>query len=980
MPDVVQNAQEYLVKLGVQMDTNNMAKLENFLKSGKVQATLMSAALVALGKSIYNFVKTNTAYEQSLVSTARKQGKSVEAVRAHENALKALGKTQAEIARDPALQKMYNNLTAMGKSMALPDLTESLNTVRSLQGAFYELKLTAQYALQWINSSVLKELAEPIREITKSLSATRQWLQNNMQSFSRKIGVFIGDMARGLLTVAKTVQKIGQIIAGLPTTVKAVGGAITALAILMKTGPIGWLITAITTIGDLVKDYENFKWNKTAAPGEQVGVAFGGIWEILDDSKYNSLQERIGAIGELFTTSVFGGEGNSIFERLSTWLDSNKGNIMAFASEVWGVIKAGIGGLTGIATDIIGAITTAITGDTELGTEVADNKAWGVLGAAIIPLMFGADAKTSLITALSALFGTEGISPGDFLKMGGQLWSFLSEGIKRAKSAGANIVLSIIEAIAGDSVAVKQWTSRLQDNAAFENLLTGLGTAIATGSVGKGLFATIAATLVDFMSAGSSEERQKIMSDFGDLVLAIIDGIALALGAVSEWWNSPSGQAFQTSLSAVWDQILDYILGAKDDAGARSGGLWGGIKEIILGDGSEGSGLLSTMKGWIQPALDWIKEAAVNTVDSMWGLIQPHLAVLGSLIREWIYDLLDGLPGPVLAALKATGIYDGTRSHTYVRNSEGQIVPMDSLGSYSEMLAAAQASQGDAQVALWNKYGRNPINANGMVFPRTSTHEESNVSYFNSTMAQIEASGNVDAMDRAAAAVNKYNSGKMTWNEFDKEITELAAGSATGTGGSTVGEAAGEAASGLEDVSEMSDDTKVALINLALMLDLDKRAVGNVTDRLNEMGVSIEQANAYLSSLGLGPIQKNAYGGRYSHKITTEVAEDGGTEYIIPLNKPARAASLVTQMLQEMGASAVHNIFGRLGITGDNTTIGGSLSAGIPSAGTTINNNYNVSAPVTISVQGSGNPQDIGTSAYNAAERALVRTLEGVLA
>ena len=126
---------------------------------------------------------------------------------------------------------------------------------------------------------------------------------------------------------------------------------------------------------------------------------------------------------------------------------------------------------------------------------------------------------------------------------------------------------------------------------------------------------------------------------------------------------------------------------------------------------------------------------------------------------------------------------------------------------------------------------------------------------------------------------------------------------------------------------------------------------------------------------------QNAWGGRYDRPITTEVAEDGGTEYIIPLNKPARAFSLIKQMLGEMGSAATSQLMQDLGLGVAGTVGSSAASISAMSGGASIANSYNISAPVTIQVTANGaDAKAIGTAAYSAAERQLIRSLKGVLA
>jgi hypothetical protein len=105
------------------------------------------------------------------------------------------------------------------------------------------------------------------------------------------------------------------------------------------------------------------------------------------------------------------------------------------------------------------------------------------------------------------------------------------------------------------------------------------------------------------------------------------------------------------------------------------------------------------------------------------------------------------------------------------------------------------------------------------------------------------------------------------------------------------------------------------------------------------------------------------------------VAEDGDTEYIIPVKKEDRAVPLVRQMLSELSPAARES----LNLSDDNgsaTALSGGLSAGNASTVSVSQDNRSVSAPVNIQVHSTGaNAEEIGEKLYDTAERYLLRTL-----
>ena len=155
---------------------------------------------------------------------------------------------------------------------------------------------------------------------------------------------------------------------------------------------------------------------------------------------------------------------------------------------------------------------------------------------------------------------------------------------------------------------------------------------------------------------------------------------------------------------------------------------------------------------------------------------------------------------------------------------------------------------------------------------------------------------------------------------------------------------------------------------------------------------------------------KMSSGGRFSNPTQVEVAEDGGTEYIIPVRREGRAVPLLRQLLSELSPGARESVLGKAAPASaasdfslpsppadkasalalpDFSALESSakaapvsavsdLSVLAPPAGGVTQNNKNVSAPVTINVRaGGGSAEQVGRSIYNAAERYLLRALEG---
>ncbi len=238
-------------------------------------------------------------------------------------------------------------------------------------------------------------------------------------------------------------------------------------------------------------------------------------------------------------------------------------------------------------------------------------------------------------------------------------------------------------------------------------------------------------------------------------------------------------------------------------------------------------------------------------------------------------------------------------------------------------------------------------------------------------------------------ATDASNAGS-TLERFDTEV-DLAASKAETLGDKVKGASL--------DLQESSEHFKTVGSSLESITGSAAGAKG----AMDSLASGASHAAGVLSSLSAGGSTPGAMGGRFDRATEKRVGE-AGTEYLIPITKPERAFSLILQALSEMGSDMIKRVTAHFGgslsegvydmasgmaarvgkdfALGTSGTVGGSLG-GIESALQNMqqNFNYNISAPVSIQVHSSGaSAQEIGTAAYDAAERRLLKTLRGAYA
>ena len=136
---------------------------------------------------------------------------------------------------------------------------------------------------------------------------------------------------------------------------------------------------------------------------------------------------------------------------------------------------------------------------------------------------------------------------------------------------------------------------------------------------------------------------------------------------------------------------------------------------------------------------------------------------------------------------------------------------------------------------------------------------------------------------------------------------------------------------------------------------------------VQEAAASVGQLNAAAAGNGKTTVLRNAEGGVYDRPALTTLAEDGAREYVIPVEKPQRAAPLLRAAMNELGAAAPHAL----------PAYAAQSRQDAQSAPVTTNNTTNrVEAPVTLQVYGTDAAATAG-AVRRALERRLAHNLRG---
>ena len=272
------------------------------------------------------------------------------------------------------------------------------------------------------------------------------------------------------------------------------------------------------------------------------------------------------------------------------------------------------------------------------------------------------------------------------------------------------------------------------------------------------------------------------------------------------------------------------------------------------------------------------------------------------------------------------------------------------------------------------------------------------------------AEGLAAAFESATAAIHAFREELGMLPSFTSGggvVTE----SLSGFGGLTLGLNTGQAKQEMESFIALAKKPVPLSANASGIVSAARSAYESVRSLFSSpILISARVQAGKDNGGGDSPVrEKMSSGGRFTRPTDVQVAEDGDAEYIIPVKKEDRAIPLLRQLLSELSPAARQSLgnseflrsllpkdqgsFDSCGMasvsqikdldrcsTIHNSELDG-LNAGNPISGQIIQNNSNVSAPVSIEVHASGaNAESIGKSVYNTAERYLLRTMKGVFA
>lgn len=299
---------EYLVKIGWNVDESSFnqasGKLNSFVNKYIEKTGYLGKKFISASSIVLNVLKTVNEAMGEVISTtasldleeeklARRYWISEEAARSYSTALEALGESHADILNmtDEQYRRLVE-LNNLGKSLEAPkEANDFLLLIRDIQFEFSKLKVEIKYGTRWVTYYLGKFLGPDAQKVKQTLKNANDWIQRNLPVISEKVARFFEifyRLGKAAFTLGKAIFNILLDIFSLfDNKIGKTAGLIGSFFLLIKSGPIGWFIAALTTLLLLIDDY--MTWQR--------GGASAIDWTAFDND-FQSIKEDILSIKE----------------------------------------------------------------------------------------------------------------------------------------------------------------------------------------------------------------------------------------------------------------------------------------------------------------------------------------------------------------------------------------------------------------------------------------------------------------------------------------------------------------------------------------------------------------------------------------------------------------------------------------------------------------------------------------------------------
>lgn len=291
----------YLIKLGVDIDSSEIAKWESGLKKMdtgfkstvkglSLSFTKLTGLYGSLTLMISKFATSVADSDMQLQKFAKRMYMSRDSAKALQTTLDSMGLDGVEdlqdVALSPELTKQYRELISLSQSLNTPEgVKQSLKDIRAISFEFSKLRTTATYFFERVTHFIYQTVKVPAQKFKAFLNEFNNKFAKNINSWAKSLGTLLGNIVRltlrlgeSLAWVISSVDKIWSRLSGLS---KAFISVVAAIGLAIKASPVWRMITVFTGFLMLLDDYKTFKEGGISAN------MLKPVWKFVDEQRSN---------------------------------------------------------------------------------------------------------------------------------------------------------------------------------------------------------------------------------------------------------------------------------------------------------------------------------------------------------------------------------------------------------------------------------------------------------------------------------------------------------------------------------------------------------------------------------------------------------------------------------------------------------------------------------------------------------------------
>lgn len=838
--------------------------------------------------------------------------------------------------------------------LLIDDLRTYLEGGDSLFGDFWGKCIEWAEKVKPVVEDVIKKVGDFITTIGKGTTKVVGWLS--------KVGL-LGPLLGGIAVALAAIKAI-KIAASIK---KAYDSFNNFLGVIKLTNPKLLLIGIIVAAVAAAAIYLIQNWDKVKAVAEKVWTAVSEyVTQAWDDVKT--------AWGSVVTW--FSGKWNRISQKVSEvwaditgWISGAWDDVKAawdgageWFGDIWRAIKKGVRNIwTEIsqpfktawtwvqntwnkAVSFFSGLWTSITGDGTLA---------GLWDAISSPFVNAWNTVTALWDSVVGWFSSIWLSiSGD-----GTLSGLLSK-ISSPFVSAYNSISHWFSGIAGWFAGIWETIQKDPTLSQIVSILSGPFVAAAT------VITAIWDTITGFFSSiwglikgdkNLSDVLDAIKTPFINAYNSIFGIFNSIVSKVSGWFSGLAG-----AVSEKVGDVAEWATSAWATIQEKFENIKTTVSNWFTGIGASVSAAVGNVAGWAKGAWHtisgYLKNIYTNVIGWFTGIGDGVSKAVGK-VGQWAIDAWADIESAFSGAYKAiTGWFSGIG--TWFEDLWAGIVNT-AIDAINELIGAYNSTLGVAtgKIGLISRVKTSAEKAADAALPQAGGGETSGSG---AGMRDHQAGGSAQTVENLIATEEATESAAESFNTLEESIDGMQ--------------------TSLESVDGSAASSNIAAVATSIDASMRKatasvaREVANIQQRLGGVG-----KNFNVISFAANAAYSN--GGKVYDRTNATIGEDG-PEYVIPLNKPNRAISLLQQAARDLGMNlgSAQNAMNLIGGRADANITPAYALPGSGSGSGNVTNNFNtINSPVTQNISGS-NDQAIADMAAKDYERVILRNIKPILA